>query len=160
MKIAVYILGFLILVSCTSNTILEKPKNLIPKDKMADILTDLHLATGAKSVKNTHGKRQVIYMNLVYEKHQVDSTQFKESNYYYTSLIDVNYEILTVVEKRLNKLKDSLDIMEHTMDSIKRKTSRNLRDSLKNLKGDPLLKSKPLKKPDRLIQPKMLRVKE
>ena len=27
-------------VNCTSNTILKKPENLIPKDQMVDILTD------------------------------------------------------------------------------------------------------------------------
>jgi len=160
MKIVVYILGFLLLVSCTSNTILEKPKNLIPKDKMADILTDLFLATGAKSVKNTDGKRQINYMNLVYEKHQIDSTQYKESNHYYTSLIDVNSEILTIVEKRLNKIKDSLNTLEQAMDSIKRKTSTDLRDSLQKLKGDPLIKPKSIKKPNRLIKPRLMHKKE
>jgi len=160
MKIVVYIFGFLLLVSCTSNTILEKPKNLISKDKMADILTDLFLATGAKSVKNTHGKRQINYMDLVYEKYQIDSTQYKESNFYYTSLIDVNGEILTIVEKRLNKIKDSLNTLEQAMDSIKMKTSADLRDSLLKLKGAPLLKSKPFKKPNRLIKPRLMDEKE
>lgn len=156
MKIAVFILGFLFLVSCTSNTILEKPKNLIPKDKMADILTDLFLATGAKSVKNSDGKRQLNYMSLVFEKHHIDSTRYKESNYYYTSLIDVNSEILTVVEKRLNKLKDSLHTIEQSMDSISRKTAIDMRDSLRKLKGAPLLKSKSFKKPNQLIEPRFM----
>jgi len=160
MKIVVYIFGFLLLVSCTSNTILEKPKNLISKDKMADVLTDLFLASGAKSVKNTHGKRQINYMNLVFEKHQIDSTQYKESNFYYTSLIDVNSEILTIVEKRLNKIKDSLSTLERAKDSIKMKTSTDLRDSLQKLKGETLLKSKPFKKPNQLIEPRFMHDKE
>jgi len=154
MKIVVYIFGFFLLVSCTSNTILEKPKNLISKDKMADVLTDLFLATGARSVKNTHGKRQINYMNLVFEKHQIDSTQYKESNFYYTSLIDVNSEILTIVEKRLNKIKDSLSTLERVQDSIKMNTSSKLRDSLLKLKG------KPFKKHNQLIEPQIMHKKE
>lgn len=154
MKAFVYIFGFLLLASCTSNTILEKPKNLISKQKMATILTDLFLATGAKSVKNSDGNRQVNYMTLVYKKHQVDSTQFKESNYYYTSLIDVNAEILSIVEKRMNHIKDSLNTIEARLDSIKQKTSKDLQDSLRILKGDPLIKAKSYKKQKKLIQPR------
>lgn len=160
MKVFVYIIGFLLLCSCTSNTILEKPKNLIPKHKMAAVLTDLFLATGAKSVKNAEGNRQINYIPLVYEKYQIDSTQFKESNYYYTSLIDVNAAILTIVEKRLNHIKDSLSTIERHLDSIKQKTSKNLRDSLKLLKATPLLKSKAFNKPKRLIDPPILYEKD
>ncbi len=156
MKTIVYMLGFLLLGSCTSNTILEKPKDLISKDKMANILTDLFLATGAKSVKNIEGKRRLNYMPQVYEKYKIDSTQFKESNYYYTSLIDVNTEILTLVENRMNHLKDSLNKIERTLDSIKRHGSKSLKDSLIQLKGDPLLDSKTSENPPQLIAPRAM----
>ena len=38
--------------SCTSNTILKKPDNLIPEDQMVDLITDLLIAKEAKAVKN------------------------------------------------------------------------------------------------------------
>ncbi|MBL4747088.1 MAG: DUF4296 domain-containing protein [Flavobacteriaceae bacterium] len=154
MKIVVSILGFLLLASCTSNTILEKPKHLIPEDKMVDILTDLFLATGAKSVKNIHGKRQINYMNLVFEKHHIDSTVYKESNYYYTSLIDANTAMLSIVERRLNKIKDSLNTIEKEMDSIKMKLSIDRRDSLRKKKGMPVLRARTSRKPSQIIEHK------
>ena len=76
------------LFNCTSNTIIEKPANLIPKDQMVDLLTDLLLASGGENVKNLQQKRKVNYYPFVFEKYQIDSTRFKESNYYYISTID------------------------------------------------------------------------
>ena len=80
-----------LLTNCTSNTIISKPKNLIPKDKMVDVITDMLLASGGENIKNIQLQRKVNYFPLVYEKYQIDSTQFKESNFYYVSRID-DYE--------------------------------------------------------------------
>ena len=41
----------LFLINCTSNTIIKKPDNLISKDEMVNILTDLFLANGGKNIK-------------------------------------------------------------------------------------------------------------
>lgn len=92
--------------NCTSNTIIKKPKNLIPKDQMVDLLTDMLLASGAEKINNENNERNVNYFPLVYEKYHIDSTQFKESNYYYTSKIDDYNEILSKVGERLNKLQN------------------------------------------------------
>ena len=44
-----YIAILLFLLSCTSNTIYKKPKDLIPKDSMVALLTDMYIASSAKS---------------------------------------------------------------------------------------------------------------
>jgi len=116
----------LLLTNCTSNTIISKPKNLIPKDKMVDVITDMLLASGGENIKNIHMQRKVDYFPLVYEKYQIDSTQFKESNFYYVSRIDDFDEILEKVDKRLSKLR------------LENETAQNIRDSIKNI--DPELK--------------------
>ena len=127
----IIILSFL-LVACTSNTIIEKPDNLIPKDKMVDLMTDLLLATGARNIKNINEERKVNYFHLVFEKYNIDSTQFKESNFYYTSKID-DYDImLKEVERRLKKLKLEFDNEREKQDSITNYKGILIEDEIKN----------------------------
>jgi len=131
----IIILSFL-LVACTSNTIIEKPDNLIPKDKMVDLMTDLLLATGARNIKNINEERKVNYFHLVFEKYNIDSTQFKESNFYYTSKID-DYDImLKEVERRLKKLKLEFDNEREKQDSITNYKGILIEDEIKNNRGE------------------------
>ena len=111
------------LVNCTSNTIIKKPKNLIPKEQMVDLLTDLLLANGSGSIKNRQLKRNVNYYPLIFEKYNIDTTQFKESNYYYASKVDEYDEIIRKVEARLEALSKQFE------------DERKLKDSLTNFKN-------------------------
>lgn len=106
MKNIIYIVVFVLILSCESRTKFEKPENLIPKAQMVDLLTDMHLASGTLGIKNKNSKKKENYMALVYEKYKIDSTQFAASNTYYTSNVDEYEEIFEEVEKRLSKLKD------------------------------------------------------
>ncbi|GGK37598.1 MULTISPECIES: DUF4296 domain-containing protein [Flavobacteriaceae] len=104
--------------SCTSNTILKKPDNLIPEDQMVDLLTDLLLAVNAETTKNLDLKRKVDYHPLVFKKYNIDSTQFKESNFYYTSRVDDYDVILSKVEERLKTLNKKFETLKREEDSI------------------------------------------
>ncbi len=115
----------LFLINCTSNTIIKKPENLIPKNEMVDILTDMFLASGAENIKNIQLQRNVNYFPIVYEKYHIDSTQFKESNFYYVSRIDDYEEILRKVDERLQELKKLNETEISLLDSIK-KIDKNL----------------------------------
>ncbi len=117
----------LYLVACTSNTIIKKPDDLIPKDQMVDLLTDMLLAAGGQSVKNVKLQRRINYFPTVFEKYNIDSTRFKESNYYYTSRIDDYDEILEKVNLRLKSLK------------LKDEKERIFRDSLEDINNDSLI---------------------
>lgn len=120
MKNIIYtLLIFIFAMACTSNTIYEKPKNLISKNLMADILTDMYIAEGARSVHNKELERSVDYMPLVYEKYQIDSVRFAESNFYYTTKIDDYEAILKVVDNRLKVMKKKYDDLVKKEDSIK-----------------------------------------
>lgn len=127
------------LVACTSNTIIKKPDNLIQKNQMIDLLTDIFLASGGDNIKNLNLQRNANYFPLVFEKHRIDTTQFKESNYYYTSRIDDYDEILEEVDKRLKALKTQIDLGNKLKDSIDRKK----RDSIR-LTGKKFPKGKPI----------------
>ncbi|WP_440120542.1 DUF4296 domain-containing protein [Tenacibaculum sp. Ill] len=160
MKSFFYICIGLLLVSCTSNTIYEKPKNLIPKDSMISLLTDMYIASSAKNQKNKFLKREKNYMFLVYEKYRIDSTRFDASNTYYTSMVDEYTEILNKVKKNI----DSLDVLyrkkQEVQDSIKgiKKGSKLKRDTV--LDRDLLLDDAPkelIKREDREFEKKDLK---
>ena len=123
--------------SCTSNTILKKPDNLIPEDQMVDLLTDLLLAVNAETTKNLDLKRKINYHTLVFEKYNIDSTQFKESNFYYTSRVDDYDVILLKVEERLKALNKKFETLKREEDSIAQ-AIKNLEkksvDSIKKIK--------------------------
>lgn len=121
MKKIIYIVVLSILViSCTSNTILKKPKDLIPKEEMVSIITDMLLATSAHRIKNKGLMRNINYFPLVFEKYHIDSTRFKTSNFYYTSKIDEYDAILKEVKVRLTSQKKVVDSIKKVEDSIKK----------------------------------------
>lgn len=144
MKKISYIIFFgVFFMGCTSNTIIKKPDHLIPKNQMVDLLTDMLIASGGENIKNSNLERNVNYYPLVFEKYGIDSTQFKESNYYYTSRIDDHEEILKKVDERLKALKKELDNKIQLQDSLKR-------DSIKDLRQNLQRKPKELRKVDLL----------
>ncbi|WP_428743655.1 DUF4296 domain-containing protein [Tenacibaculum sp.] len=150
MRTVLYILIGLVLVSCTSNTIYKKPKNLIPKDSMVALLTDMYIASSAKNQKNKFLKRENNYVVLVYEKYKIDSTRFDISNTYYTSKIDEYTEMLKKVKSNI----DSLEVMY--------REEQLVQDSLKGLTGKDKVKKDTLLKrrmeltdlPEELVQKK------
>ena len=90
------------LCSCTSNTIFEKPKDLIPKDTMSLLVQEMMVASSATFIKNKDMERNINYMPLVYDKFKIDSVRFQTSNLYYMSKID---EYKLIFEDAKNSLK-------------------------------------------------------
>lgn len=125
-------------MACTSNTIIKKPDDLIPKNQMVDLLTDMLIATGAENIKNIELERNVNYFPLVFEKYGIDSTRFKESNHYYTSQIDDYEKILKKVDERLKAMKEKLDNEIKLQDSLKNDSIKNLRENFKKRLKRPL----------------------
>jgi len=78
---------------------------------MVDLLVDLQLAKAASEnrIKNIYLEKNIDYLYLVYEKHQIDSARFKRSNYFYTTRIDEYEEIYKEVEGRLKFLKADMN---------------------------------------------------
>lgn len=157
-RLSYLFVAFLLFLSCTSNTILEPPKDLISKEKMISVYVDLHLAQSGSGVKNIHDRRNENYYQLVYDKYQIDTVQFKISNEYYASLIDEYHAMLMEVEKRLTNMQDKYQEAREVEDSIKkfeRDKSRTLtpRESLRDRMRDKnrINQDVPLRK-DSLIQ--------
>ena len=123
MKKVMCIVGLAVLFSCESKPNYEKPKDLIPRDEMIDLLYDMHLAVGTSNLKNKNLEKDRNYMSLVYEKHNIDSTRFAISNIYYTSRVDEYEEMFEEVERRLEELHL---IYESERDSIVKARERKI----------------------------------
>jgi hypothetical protein len=140
---------FIIFLSCTSNTIFEEPKDLIPRDTMSLLLQEMMIAASAKFINNKNQQKNINYMPFVYDKFKIDSTRFDISNYYYMSKVDVYKEILEraktnlesrndVFKKRQKRLeavrKDSLDCIKNNqkgLDSLEKLKKANLSKIIK-----------------------------
>jgi hypothetical protein len=156
MKKISYLFIFIFFLSCTSNTIFKKPKDLIPRDTMSLLLQEMMIASSATFIANKKQQKNINYMPFVYDKFKIDSTRFDLSNYYYMSKIDVYQEIVEsaknslalrndVFKKTRQRLeairKDSIDCVKSNqkgLEAIRKdslKTDRKGLDSLKILRN-------------------------
>jgi hypothetical protein len=119
---------FISLFSCTSNTIFEKPKDLIPKDSMSLLIQEMMIASSSKFMKNKNLEKKINYMPLVYDRFRIDSIRFQNSNLYYMSKIDLYKEIFENAKTSLEKQKSFFDDIKKRKDSLRK-------DSLKNING-------------------------
>jgi uncharacterized protein DUF4296 len=108
-KLAGLLFAMLLLVSCNDKPV-EKPKNLIPEDKMVDIIYDLSLLEAIRiSDPISIAQRKINPSTYIYKKYKVDSLQFAKSDRYYASDIDGYAKIYKRVETRLERNKKSVD---------------------------------------------------
>lgn len=70
------------MASCQKKAI-EAPANLIPKDKMKQIIYDLSLLQALKGVNQAALDSNGVNAATVYKKYKVDSLQFAKSDQYY-----------------------------------------------------------------------------
>ncbi|SHI35675.1 DUF4296 domain-containing protein [Pseudozobellia thermophila] len=136
-KLNVLILVFW-LWSCNEK-LLEKPDNLIEKEKMVQILTDVAIVNAAK-ITNVSILRDnnIDPMAYVFERHGIDSLQFVESDRYYASLPAEYEEIYLKVEAVLEGRQKEFEDAKAKKDSLmrleaerKQKAAKKLKDSLR-----------------------------
>lgn len=88
-------------ISC--NNAIEKPKNLIERDKMVDILYDISLLEAIKSQNINGGISNKNANDFLYKKHKIDSLQFAESNKYYAADVEEYKKMFGQVKSRLEE---------------------------------------------------------
>ena len=105
MKYLVNIIIIILFFGC--NNVIEKPKrpdNLIPEDKMVEIMYDVFLLNSAKGINKIKLEENgVLPEKYIFEKYQIDSLQFANSNNYYA------YDTKTY-ESILNRIKDKIEV--------------------------------------------------
>lgn len=124
------VLGILVL-ACHGPNRPKKPDNLISEALMADLLYDLYLVNAAKGVnRKTLEVNGFNPENYILEKYNIDSTQFSDSNTYYTFNSKTYKEIVETVKARLEEDKKEFDaIKEKVADSLKKR-----QDSIRGLR--------------------------
>jgi hypothetical protein len=101
MKKGILISFFLIVIGCTST--IEKPKNLISKDKMINVLYDLSLLQAIKAQNISGGINKIGIDDYIYKKYKIDSIQLAQSNKYYASDMEEYKKIFAAVKTKLEE---------------------------------------------------------
>lgn len=105
---------YLPLLCCLSilacgNPLMEEPENLIPREKMSDILYDMALLDAIEnSYPQVLSENDLQVMEFLYKKHGIDSLQFVQSDLYYASVPSEYQKIYEAVEERLTRMRDSV----------------------------------------------------
>ena len=100
-KIVLFIIALLFFTISCKDTTVKKPKNLIERKKMVDIIYDLALLEAAKS--QTSGTLSYPKpIEFIKNKYKVDSLTFAQSTQYYASDIKDYKKMYNEVKERLN----------------------------------------------------------
>ncbi|QAA82346.1 DUF4296 domain-containing protein [Aequorivita sp. H23M31] len=113
MKYLVIFLFLVGLAACQNVKYPEKPKDLIGKEKMAEILAEAYLANAGRSIDNKTMLKEGVNMDShFYTKFGVDSLQFARSNDYYAADVNAYISIFQNVEAKLQKIEKHLDSIQ------------------------------------------------
>jgi len=134
MKNSIFYIAFIcFLMSCSGTKKLDKPEDLISKEKMVNVLIDLSLLSSAKGInKSKIENTGIMPESYVYKKHSIDSLQFVKSNVYYAYNLDAYQDIIKKVTDSLSKLRENYNTLveeeaeeKRKQDSIKRSKRKN-----------------------------------
>lgn len=139
MRKLVLLFSGILLFSC-GEKVIEKPERLIPQEKMVAILHDLAILNSTKSsFSHIMEDKGIKIMEFLYQKHEIDSTQFSHSDLYYAS-VPLEYQaIYEKVEARLETRRATLE-----------KTTKRRNDSIREAQK---------KKTDSIVKPKVDKTK-
>jgi hypothetical protein len=103
----------MIVLTFSCNSVVEKPKNLIPEEKMAEVLYDAAILEAMRTQRPFLLTQQKINpTEYLYKKHGIDSLQFAQSNRYYASDIDKYKAMYEKVAKKLEKERKKLETVK------------------------------------------------
>jgi len=105
MKKSIFIV--IIIFSCNNNfQKVTAPENLIPKEKMIDVLYEMTLISVSKGVnRKILEKNGVDPEKYIFNKYYIDSLQFALSNEYYSNDLKEYLSIYDMVKEKLEKNK-------------------------------------------------------
>lgn len=106
---------YIVIISCSTflscqESVIKKPSNLIKEDQMISIFYDLALVEAIKTNQpNSLEKNGINSVTYIYQKYNIDSTQFAQSNKYYAGDIEKYAQMYTEVSERLQDNRAQLD---------------------------------------------------
>lgn len=118
----------------------KRPDNLIPKEKMADIMYDAYLLNSAKGINKIKLEESGLFPEkYIFEKYQIDSLQFANSNNYYAYDTKTYESIIKRIKERIESDKKKYEALDQIEEAERKKKS----DSIRNLRAkekDSLIK--------------------
>jgi hypothetical protein len=110
MKNALFLLLVLLLSACNGNTAADSPENVLPKEKMAEVMVDIQLMEASLNLSTYNpqkvGKQgSIVSLNLdVLKKHNISKQQYDQSfEYYCKNPLELG-EVYQLVLNRLSQL--------------------------------------------------------
>lgn len=93
----------IILASC-NNSAVQKPDNLIEKDKMTDVLYDVAVIQAINSAaQGSTSVKQVDMKGYLKKKYGIDSLTFVQNHKYYASDLDEYQKMQNEIKERLTR---------------------------------------------------------
>ena len=130
----------LILFFGCNEVLIEKPENLIPKDKMVLILKDMAVINAAKNSNvRIFLKNKIDPTKLIFKKYDIDSLQFVQSDKYYVSKPVLYQEIYQEIDTLLEIQNKEVTALKKISDSIV-KAEKKAKNIEKNRVKDSLSK--------------------
>lgn len=124
---------------------MDRPKDLIPRDKMVDVLVEVSLLQAARNYNKTLLEEKGIDPeDYIWEKYDIDSLQFAQSSQYYAE----NYR---QYEQIYDRAKEKLEEYRTHYDSLGQ-IERRERDSLRNIGEDAPAEFKKLQTPEENVR--------
>ena len=133
MRVLFYLLFTLFLFSCFNDKSVKKPSDLIPQDKMVDILSEFIIINSAQgSNKKFLELKMKNPVDYVYKKYSIDSLQFENSNAYYSANIEIYSSIYDSIKMKLEARKEEIQYQideKITLEDSIKKQAKNKRKS-------------------------------
>lgn len=118
MKKLMVVLGIIVFCGC-GEKLMSPPENLIPKEKMIEILEELTIINSAKKTNaGVLHENNIEPTELVFTKYGIDSLQFVTSDRYYASMPGVYESMYIEIEVQLDTLKGKVTRAKHLSDSL------------------------------------------
>ncbi|AGC76186.1 uncharacterized protein DUF4296 [Nonlabens dokdonensis] len=118
------IISFLFLLFACSNV--EKapePHELLSKEQMATILSDLYIIEGAiSSNRSAYIESGIQPSSYIYKKYDIDSLTFKENLNYYNDRVEDYLFIMDKIQDDLKSLQDSVRVRQEKINKGEKET--------------------------------------
>ena len=133
-KPGIILLLIMVFSACQDIKQPDRPKDLIPEEKMVDVIADLYLFTATKAYnRNMLQESGLSSEKFIFEKHNIDSLQFEKSNAYYSANLELYGTIHKKAQTLLEDKKTVLDTLISEINKRREDSITRRQDSIKNV---------------------------
>lgn len=117
-----YLLLLFLFYSCSKHTE-PKPKNLLDKETMTNLIYDINMLEAAQGyIPRVLNENKIKPKEFIYKKYEIDSLDFVQNNRYYASNVEMYKRMFDDVTKRILAEKESIqEIIEEEQKDTKEK---------------------------------------